>query len=59
MLTEPDTGITTAITFAGFGDKTGVTIHQVGVPERFLGPEPEAGFSATFDKLEALLDRWT
>ncbi len=41
------------------GDKTEVTIHQVGVPEGFLGPESEAGFAATFDKLEALLERWT
>ena len=59
VLTEPDTGITATITFAEVGDKTEVTIHQVGVPERFLGPEAEAGFAATFDKLEALLDRWT
>jgi uncharacterized protein YndB with AHSA1/START domain len=55
---EPDTGITATITFAEVGDKTEVTIRQVGVPERFLGPEAEAGFAATFDKLEALLDRW-
>jgi hypothetical protein len=41
------------------GDKTEVTIHQVGVPERFLGPEAEAGFAPTFDKLEALLQQWT
>ena len=34
------------------GDKTEVTIHQVGVPEGFLGPESEAGFAATFDKLD-------
>jgi hypothetical protein len=47
------------ITFAEVEDKTEVTIHQVGVPERFLGPEAEAGFAAMFDKLEALLDRWT
>ena len=59
VLTEPDTAITATITFAEVGDKTEVTIHQVGVPERFLGPEAEAGFAATFDKLEALLDRWT
>jgi hypothetical protein len=45
------------ITFAEVEDKTEVTIHQVGVPERFLGPE--AGFAAMFDKLEALLDQWT
>lgn len=55
---EPDTGITATITLVAVGDKTEVTIHQVGVPERFLGPEAEAGFAATFDKLEALLDRW-
>ena len=59
VLTEPDTGITATITFAEVGDKTEVTIHQVGVPERFLGPEAESGFAATFDKLEALLDQWT
>jgi uncharacterized protein YndB with AHSA1/START domain len=53
---EPDTGITATITFAMVGDKTEVTIHQVGVPERILGPK--AGFAATFDKLEALVDRW-
>jgi uncharacterized protein YndB with AHSA1/START domain len=58
VFTEPDTGITATITFAEVGDKTEVTIRQVGVPERFLGPEAEAGFAATFDKLEALLDRW-
>jgi uncharacterized protein YndB with AHSA1/START domain len=58
VFTEPDTGITATITFAEVGDKTQVTIRQVGVPERFLGPEAEAGFAATFDKLEALLDRW-
>jgi uncharacterized protein YndB with AHSA1/START domain len=57
VLSELDTGITTTITFAEVEDKTEVTIHQVGVPERFLGPE--AGFAATFDKLEALLARWT
>jgi len=56
---EPDTGITTTITFAEVQDNTAVTIHQVGVPERFLGPEAEAGFAATFDRLEALLGRWT
>jgi uncharacterized protein YndB with AHSA1/START domain len=56
VFTEPHTGITATITFAVVGDKTEVTIHQVGVPERFLGSE--AGFAATFDKLEALLDRW-
>jgi uncharacterized protein YndB with AHSA1/START domain len=56
VFTEPDTGITATITFAEVGDKTEVTIHQVGVPERFLGPEAEAGFAAMFDKLEALLD---
>lgn len=49
-------GITTTITLAEVEDKTEVTIYQVGVPERFLGPE--AGFAAMFDKLEALLDRW-
>jgi uncharacterized protein YndB with AHSA1/START domain len=59
VLTEPDEGITMTITFAEVGDETEVTIHQVGVPERFLGPEAEAGFAAMFDKLEALLDRWT
>jgi uncharacterized protein YndB with AHSA1/START domain len=59
VFTELDTGITATITFAVLGDKTEVTIHQVGVPERFLGPEAEAGFAAMFDKLEALLDRWT
>jgi uncharacterized protein YndB with AHSA1/START domain len=59
VLREPDTGITMTITFAEVEDKTEVTIHQVGVPERFLGPEAEAGFAAMFDKLEALLDRWT
>jgi uncharacterized protein YndB with AHSA1/START domain len=59
VLREPDTGITMTITFAEVGEKTEVTIHQVGVPERFLGPEAEAGFAATFDKLEALLDQWT
>jgi uncharacterized protein YndB with AHSA1/START domain len=59
VLTEPEMGITTTITFAEVEDKTEVTIHQVGVPERFLGPETEAGFAATFDKLEALLDQWT
>jgi uncharacterized protein YndB with AHSA1/START domain len=59
VFAEPDTGITATITFAEVGDKTEVTIRQVGVPERFLGPEAEAGFAATFDKLEALLDRWT
>jgi uncharacterized protein YndB with AHSA1/START domain len=58
VFTEPDVGITATITFAEVGDKTEVTIRQVGVPERFLGPEAEAGFAATFDKLEALLDRW-
>jgi uncharacterized protein YndB with AHSA1/START domain len=58
VFTEPDTGITATISFAEVGDKTEVTIRQVGVPERFLGPEAEAGFAATFDKLEALLDRW-
>jgi uncharacterized protein YndB with AHSA1/START domain len=58
VFSEPDTGITATITFAEVGDKTEVTIQQVGVPERFLGPEAEAGFAATFDKLEALLDRW-
>jgi uncharacterized protein YndB with AHSA1/START domain len=58
VFTEPDTGITATITFAEVGDKTEVTIRQVGVPERFLGPEAEAGFAATFDKLEALLDQW-
>ena len=57
VFTEPDTGITATITFAEVGDKTEVTIHQVGVPERFLGPE--AGFAAMFDKLEALLDQRT
>ena len=57
VFTEPDTGITATITFAVVGDKTEVTNHQVGVPERFLGPE--AGFAAMFDKIEALLDRWT
>ena len=56
VFTEPDTGITATITFAEVEDKTEVTIHQVGVPERFLGPEAEAGFAAMFDKLEALLD---
>ncbi len=59
VFTEPDTGITATITFAEFEGNTEVTIHQVGVPERFLGPESEAGFSAMFDKLEALLDQWT
>jgi uncharacterized protein YndB with AHSA1/START domain len=59
VLTEADTGITVTITFAEVEDKTEVTIHQVGVPERFLGPEAEAGFTAMFDKLEALLDQWT
>ncbi len=59
VFTEPDTGITATITFAEVGDKTEVTIHQVGVPERFLGPEAEAGFAAMFDKLEALLDQRT
>ncbi len=59
MFTEPDVGITATITFAEVEDKTEVKIHQVGVPERFLGPEAEAGFAAMFDKLEALLDRWT
>ena len=58
VFTEPDTGITATITFSEVGDKTEVTIRQVGVPERFLGPEAEAGFAATFDKLEDLLDRW-
>jgi uncharacterized protein YndB with AHSA1/START domain len=57
VFTEPHTGIIATITFAEVGDKTDVTIHRVGVPERFLGPE--AGFAATFDKLEALLDEWT
>jgi uncharacterized protein YndB with AHSA1/START domain len=57
VLTEPDMGMTTTITFAEVEDKTEVMIHQVDVPERFL--EPEAGFAAMFDKLEALLDRWT
>jgi uncharacterized protein YndB with AHSA1/START domain len=55
VFTEPDTGITATMTFVEVGDKTEVTIHQVGVPERFLGPE--AGFAAMFDKLEALLDQ--
>ena len=59
VFTEPDTGITATITFAEVEGKTEVTIHQVGVPERFLGPEAEAGFAAMFDKLEALLDQWT
>jgi uncharacterized protein YndB with AHSA1/START domain len=59
VFTEPDTGITATITFAEVEDKTEVTIHQVGVPERFLGPEAEAGFAAMFDKLEALLEKWT
>jgi uncharacterized protein YndB with AHSA1/START domain len=59
VLSEPDTGITMTITFTEVGDRTEVKIHQVGVPERFLGPEAEAGFAAMFDKLEALLDRWT
>jgi uncharacterized protein YndB with AHSA1/START domain len=57
VFTEPDTGITATVTFAEVGDKTEVTIDQVGVPVRFLGAE--AGFAATFDKLEALLDQWT
>ena len=57
VFTEPDTEITATITFAEVGDKAEVTIHQVGVPERFLGPE--AGFAAMFDKLEALLDQRT
>jgi uncharacterized protein YndB with AHSA1/START domain len=59
VFTEPDPGITATITFAEVEDKTEVTIHQVGVPERFLGPEAEAGFAAMFDKLEALLEKWT
>ncbi len=59
VFTEPDMGITATITFAEVEDKTEVTIHQVGVPERFLGPESEAGFAAMFDKLESLLDQWT
>lgn len=59
VLSEPDMGITTTITFAEVKDKTEVTIYQVGVPDRFLGPEAETGFAAMFDKLEALLDRWT
>jgi uncharacterized protein YndB with AHSA1/START domain len=59
VFSEPDTGITATITFAEVGNKTKVRIHQDGVPERFLGPEAEAGFSAMFDKLEALLERWT
>jgi uncharacterized protein YndB with AHSA1/START domain len=58
VFSEPDTGITANITFAEVGNKTEVRIHQDGVPERFLGPEAEAGFSAMFDKLEALLERW-
>jgi hypothetical protein len=57
VFTEPDTGITATITFAEVGDKTEVTIHQVGVPERYL--EPEAGIAAAFNKLEVLLDQWT
>jgi uncharacterized protein YndB with AHSA1/START domain len=57
VFTEPDTGITATITFAEVGDKIEVTVHQVGVPERFLGPE--AGFAAMFDKLEPLLDQRT
>ena len=59
VLAEPDTGITMTITFTEVGDRTEVKIHQVGVPERFLGPEAEAGFAAMFDKLEALLEQWT
>jgi uncharacterized protein YndB with AHSA1/START domain len=59
VLSEPDTGITMTITLAKVEGKTEVTIHQTGVPERFLGPEAEVGFAATFDKLEALLERWT
>ena len=59
VLSEPDMGITMTITFAEIKDKTEVTIYQIGVPERFLGPEAETGFAVMFDKLEALLDRWT
>jgi uncharacterized protein YndB with AHSA1/START domain len=55
---EPDSGMTTTITFTDLGEgRTEVVTHQTNVPEAYRTPEARAGFQTSFDRLDAYLAR--
>ena len=55
VFSEPDTKITTTVTFANSGSGTVLTIHQAGVPPELLTPMARAGLSDMVTKLELTL----
>ena len=54
--TESHTGMRVRSEFFALGpDRTEVRIHQTFVPEAFLAPEVQAGFSSSLDRFAAYL----
>jgi uncharacterized protein YndB with AHSA1/START domain len=51
--TEPDTGMTTTVTFTDLGGRTEVRICQANAPEAFGSPEARAGFLTSLDRFAA------
>jgi uncharacterized protein YndB with AHSA1/START domain len=48
---EPESGMTTTITFTDLGDgTTEVVTHQTNVPEAYRSPEAQAGFATSLDR---------
>lgn len=57
---ETYSGMTVTVTFTELGDaRTEVHIHQTNVPEPLLGPEAQAGFLTSLDRLATHLSRLT
>ncbi|GMA23153.1 hypothetical protein GCM10025864_09120 [Luteimicrobium album] len=51
---EPDSGMTTTITFTDRGDgTTEVVTHQTNVPEAYRSPQARAGFATSLDRCDA------
>jgi uncharacterized protein YndB with AHSA1/START domain len=58
--TETHSGMQVITQFAALGpERTEVRIHQRFVPEAFMSPEAQAGFSTSLDRLAAHLGRIT
>jgi uncharacterized protein YndB with AHSA1/START domain len=58
--TETHSGMKVITQFVALGpDRTEVRIHQRYVPEAFMSPEAQAGFSTSLDRFAAYLERAT
>lgn len=55
--TEPQSGMSTTITFTDLGDgRTEVVTHQRNVPEMYRSPEAQAGFATSLERCAAYVE---